>query len=346
MIYSIKRFGQLFVLLFLSLLLQNCAENDALDTATNPTEETATAFISMDNATVVESFEDGEVAPRTNSFYTFNTLNQALHCTGLGAVLGHGLNTIYAPSDAAFAKLGLNAHNVCHELSPATLKEILLYHVVTDELVDLREVGCQEMANGDLTQRSIAQHRFFINESNIYRAFTQVGHTYKLRVYVIPDVLEVPNDNIVETASEASIFESLVAAVLAADPAIAAALSDDDAIFTVFAPTNAAFHDLIAAFGASSLNELVHIVGVETLSTILLYHVVDACAFSNDLRDGLRLTTLQGEKVEIDLHNLQVIDKTDTPAGLEVDLLDIRTDNGVVHGIDKVLLPQEVLNDL
>ncbi|MEM9887698.1 MAG: fasciclin domain-containing protein [Bacteroidota bacterium] len=346
MFYLLKRSGQLFALLVLSLSLQNCAENDTLSTIPDSVEETPIAFINMENATEVESLDDTEIESRTNSFYTFNTLNQALHCTGLGAVLGHGLNTIYAPSDAAFAKLGLNAHNVCSELSISTLKEILLYHVVTDELTGLHEVGCQKMANGDITQRSIEQHRFFINESIIYRAFTQVGHTYKLRVFVITDVLEVPMDNIVETASETSIFESLVAAVLAADPAIAAALSDDDAILTVFAPTNAAFHDLIAAFGASSLNELVHIVGVETLSTILLYHVVDACAFSNDLSDGLKLTTLQGEKVEIDLHNLQVIDKTHDPAGLEVELLDILTANGVVHGIDKVLLPQEVLNNL
>ncbi|MEN0048133.1 MAG: fasciclin domain-containing protein [Bacteroidota bacterium] len=340
------RVGQLSLLLTLVLLLQNCAENDLVDTATATQQEEVATLIDMETAMEVESFEEGEIESRTRSFYTFNTLNQALHCTGLGAVLGDGINTIYAPSDAAFAKLGLDAHNVCSALGESTLQEILLYHVVPSDLVSLSEVGCQKMANGDLTQRINKSHRFFINDAQIYRAFTQVGHDYKLRVYVITDVLEVPDNNIVETADGASVFKSLVAAVLAADPAIAAALSDEDAIFTVFAPTNEAFDDLIAAFGASSLDELVDIVGVETLSTILLYHVVDACAFSNDLKDGLRLTTLQGEKVEIDLHDLTIIDKTDAPAGLEVELLDILTSNGIVHGIDKVLLPQEVLDNL
>ncbi|MEM8527428.1 MAG: fasciclin domain-containing protein [Bacteroidota bacterium] len=340
------RVGQLSLLLTLVFLLQNCAENDLVDTATTTQKEEVSALIDMETAMEVEFLEESEIESRTRSFYTFHTLNQALHCTGLGAVLGDGINTIYAPSDAAFAKAGLNAHNVCSALSKSTLSNILLYHVVPADLVSLREVGCQEMANGDLTQRRNESHRFFIHDAQIYRAFTQVGHDYKLRVYVITDVLEVPDQNIVETADGAPVFESLVAAVLAADPAIAAALSDEDAIFTVFAPTNEAFGNLIASFGASSLEELVDIVGIETLSTILLYHVVDACAFSNDLEDGLRLTTLQGEKVEIDLNNLTIIDKTNTPADLEVELLDILTANGIVHGIDKVLLPQAVLDNL
>ncbi|MEM1325975.1 MAG: fasciclin domain-containing protein [Bacteroidota bacterium] len=341
---SIRQIGQLFLLLAFSLVLQNCADNESLVTTPEPTTDEA-ALIDMETATDLESFETTTIESRTNSFYTFNTLNQALHCTGLGRVLGHGLNTIYAPSDAAFAKLGLNAHNVCN-LGKSALTEILLYHVVESKLIDIHKVGCLEMANGDITQRSIKNRCFLINESQIYRAFTQVGHDYKLRVYVITDVLDIPDNNIVETASKSSAFQSLVKAVLAADPAIAAALSDDHEIYTVFAPTDEAFHDLTASFGASSVDELIHIVGTKTLSTILLYHVVDACAFSNDLKDGLKLTTLQGEKVEIDLHNLQVIDKTDHPADLEVNLLDIRTANGVVHGIDKVLLPQEVLNNL
>jgi len=339
-----KRTGQLSVLFVFALMMQNCTEEDVV--STTPSEDTVEAFINMDNAIEVESFEDSEIESRTRRFYTFTTLSQALSCTGLGAVLADGENTIYAPSDAAFDKLGLDVHNVCSALSIETLTEILLYHVVPSRLVSPRDLGCKEMANGDIAQTAIKSHRLFINDSRIYRAFTQVGHDYRLRVYAVTDVLEVPSNNIVATAASASVFESLVAAVLAADPAIAAALSDEDAVYTVFAPTNDAFSDLIAAFGASSLEELVGIVGVDALSTILLYHVVDACAFSNDLEDGLRVTTLQGEQLEIDLDNLSVLDKTDTPSGLEVELLDILTSNGVVHGIDKVLLPQAILDIL
>ena len=197
--------------------------------------------------------------------------------------------------------------------------------------------------NGDLihVQRP-RYYRYLVNDTRAYLRF----RSGKLTVYAIQDVLSVPDKTIVETAQAADDFNALVAAVLAADPAIASALSDPDAIYTVFAPTDQAFADLLDALGVGSLEEAVAAVGVDGLSTILLYHVIDACAFSNDLKDGQKLTTLQGEQLLIDLDNLAIIDKTGMPAQLIVPLLDIRTSNGVIHAIDKVLLPQEIINSL
>ncbi|MEM8529085.1 MAG: fasciclin domain-containing protein [Bacteroidota bacterium] len=338
MSYSINKILALFIL---AVLLQNCAENELLNTAT---VAKAPQIIQMEKATEVEYLEDAEVESRTH--VSFNTLNQALECTGLGAALASGQNTVYAPTDAAFAKLGLTAGNICEALDTETLSNILLYHVTTSNLVSLSKRGCLEMANGDVAQLVRRSHRLEINESRISLLFNQRNGSALLRLYVIDNVLEVPTDNIVETAASVSIFESLVAAVLAADPSIAAALSDNDAVFTVFAPTNDAFSDLIVALGANSLEEVVATVGVDALSTILLYHVVDACAFSNNLSDGLAITTLQGEELVVDLDNLSILDKTDAPAGLVVDLIDIRTANGIVHTIDKVLLPQEIIDAL
>ena len=336
------------LLLVLALFLQNCAEDDEVSTSQTATLTETELAINVDQAEELEELgqpESGDLQARTSSYYSFNTLNQALHCTGLNEALFSGHKTIYAPSDAAFAKLGLDAHNVCEVLDTETLTNILLYHVV-DDFVSLRERGCVEMLNGDITQVAVRNHRLFINDSRIYLAFNQKGRHYFLRVYAINEVLEVPEDNIVETASGADQFSVLVDAVLAADPAIAEALSDEDAIYTVFAPTNEAFVDLLEALGVSTLDELVAAIGVEGLSTVLLYHVVDGCAFSNDLKDGLRLETLQGEKLKVDLDNLSLIDKTDTPAGLDAEGLDILTSNGIVHTIDKVLLPDAILQNL
>lgn len=345
MITLVRRFGQLTCLLAVVFLMQNCTEDKLIQDANLETVE-ATALIDMEQASEMEYLEEAVLESRTRAYYTFNTLNQALSCTGLDAVLGEGKNTVYAPSDAAFEKLGLDRDNICEALDAETLSEILLYHVVPANIVRLWDRGCVEMANGDLAQISSQSYRLFLNESKIYRAFTLYGREYKLRVYAITDVLEVPTDNIVTTAAGADVFASLVDAVLAADPSIAAALSDEDAIYTVFAPTNQAFADLLAAFELNSLAELVDVIGVDALSQVLLYHVVDACAFSNNLEDGLRIGTLQGEELEIDLENLSILDKTEVAAGLEVDLLDIRTSNGVVHAINKVLLPQAVLDSL
>ena len=339
---SINRFGSIFFFLFLALFFHNCEKNEIPSTEEIEVAEDFPT-IEMETASEVEYLDDdNEIRSRTSGFFTFRTLNKALRCTGLNAALFDGRNTIYAPSDAAFAKLGLNAHNVCEALDATTLSNILLYHVSAGN-VRLSKQGCLEMANGDIAQLSRNRLRFLINESRIYLAFTQRTRNARLRVYVITDVLTVSDQTIVGAASNTDVFQSLVAAVTAADPSIAQALSNPDAVFTVFAPTNEAFANLITALGASSLEDLVNQVGVEALSTILLYHVVDACAFSNDLEDGQELVTLQGETLEVDLANLAILDKTDDPSGLVVDLLDIRTANGVVHGINKVLLPDAII---
>jgi transforming growth factor-beta-induced protein len=336
--------SKVLLFLVLALTLQNCEEDTYSATTESPIE--MENQIALDEAEELETLTtDDDVETRTYTRVTFNTLNQALKCTNLNSALFSGHKTIYAPTDAAFAKLGLTADNVCEALDVETLTNILLYHVV-DRNVPLTERGCVEMLNGDITQVSVRNRGLFINRSNISLVFSQKGSNYLLRVYAIGDVLQVPDKNIVETASGASQFSSLVAAVLAANPAIAQALSDEDQILTVFAPTNEAFNNLIRQLGATSLQDLVNRVGVEALSTILLYHVVDGCAFSNDLQQGQQLTTLQGEKLRVDLRNLAIIDKTNTPARLDPNGLDILTSNGIVHTINKVLLPDAILQNL
>jgi len=268
--------------------------------------------------------------------FSFRTLNAALHCTGLASAVRNAEWTVYAPSDRAFAKLGLNRSNICDAIDKETLTEILLYHV-NEAKIGIREKGCFQQLNGDILQvKRPSFRKYILNE------FT----SRRLSVYAIEDVLTLPASNIVETAVAADDFNALVAAVTAADPSIAAALSDEDAVFTVFAPTDEAFGNLLGALGVSSLEEAVAAIGVEGLSTVLLYHVVDGCAVSNALVDGSDVPTLQGETLGIDLSQLAIIDKTGAPSGLITSLLDIRTSNGVVHAIDKVLLPQAILDAL
>ena len=148
---------------------------------------------------------------------------------------------------------------------------------------------------------------------------------------------------IVETAVAAGNFKTLAAALQAAD--LVDALQGEGP-FTVFAPTDQAFVDLLGALNLNSLEEVVAAIGVEGLTSILLYHVVDACAVSNSLENDAAIPTLLGEEVIVDLDNLGIIDKTGTASGLIPELLDIRTNNGVIHAIDKVLIPQVILDQL
>ncbi len=328
---------------FIAIIFASCEQKEV--TGIEDTLNESLTEVSLNAASEFEAFMQPEEIEERN--ITFNTLNQALQCTGLTSAVFSGQKTIYAPTDDAFAQLGLDANSVC-DIPTDQLVAILTYHV-TDGFEFGFGQGCITQVDGNVAQ--ITRESFFdrsINDSRVIASFAQFGFhpQYLLRVFVIESVLTPPTNNIVATASSVSDFSSLVAAVVAADPAIAAALSDEDAVYTVFAPTNQAFADLLGALGFNSLGDLVNGIGVDNLSTVLLYHVVDGCAFSNDLSDGLRIHTLQGERLKVDLGNLSLIDKSDTPSRLDPAGLDIITSNGIVHTIDKVLLPDAILEQL
>jgi len=161
--------------------------------------------------------------------------------------------------------------------------------------------------------------------------------------------MEPEEDNIVEAAQATSELSTLVAALQKADESanndLITALSGDGP-FTVFAPTNQAFTDLLAQLdGFDSLDDFSSEQLQDLLAVILTYHVVADAALSTDLSNGMSLTTLQGSSLEVSTEGgVFIQDATDVPA--EVIDPDIEVSNGVVHIIDKVLLPQAILDEL
>lgn len=156
--------------------------------------------------------------------------------------------------------------------------------------------------------------------------------------------------NIVETALATADLSSLVSALQKADESasndLVSALSGDGP-FTVFAPTNAAFNDLFAQLdGFDSLDDFNTEELQNLLATILTYHViVGAAAQSTDLSDGQTLATLQGTTLTVATQGgVFISDATDVSA--EVTTANVETTNGVVHIINKVLLPQAILDEL
>ncbi|MCL6266469.1 fasciclin domain-containing protein [Flagellimonas myxillae] len=156
--------------------------------------------------------------------------------------------------------------------------------------------------------------------------------------------------NIVEAAQATADLSSLVSALQKADESanndLISALSGDGP-FTVFAPTNAAFADLLAQLdGFDSLDDFNSEQLQDLLATILTYHVISGtAAMSTDLTDGQSLTTLQGATLSVSLDG-GVFIGDDTDADAQVTAADVETSNGVVHIINKVLLPQTILDDL
>ena len=329
----------------LAIFVAGCAKEDV--TTINEQDDFLTELIaSLENA---EPMEEGVELRSRYKRSTFYTLRAALKCTGLSGVLKNRDLTIFAPDDAAFAKLGLDKDNICDAFDKETLTNILTYHVFGERILVVRP-GSLTMLNGSpaniiskpISIRGDYFKRYLINGSRLIGR----GKCRGIKTFVINGVLLPPSSNIVEAASATDKFSVLVQAVLAADPGVAEALSAPGAGVTVFAPTNQAFLDLLAALNLASLEDAVAALGVEGLTKVLQYHVVPAVAYSTDLVDGAELPTLQGETITVDLENLQLLDKSGAPTGLVGDCLDIVASNGIVHTIDRILLPQEIIDAL
>ncbi|WP_245264797.1 fasciclin domain-containing protein [Aquamicrobium defluvii] len=132
--------------------------------------------------------------------------------------------------------------------------------------------------------------------------------------------------DIIDTAVAAGDFTTLVAAVQAAG------LVDTlkgEGLFTVFAPNDAAF----AALPAGTVDTLLKPENKDQLVSILTYHVVRGAVMSSDLTEGMMAATVQGANVTFTLDGGAKVDDAN------ITKADIAASNGVIHVIDKVIMP-------
>lgn len=151
-----------------------------------------------------------------------------------------------------------------------------------------------------------------------------------LESWMIDNSIFETNNNTSETVVEIAVsnpdFSTLVAAVTKAD--LTDALSSKGP-FTVFAPTNEAFDKLFKQLGVEGIDDL----SAEQLKPILTYHVVNGKVMSSDL-SNTSVATLNGKKINVDISDGVQINDSNVIAA------DIQGANGVVHVIDKVLIPE------
>lgn len=123
----------------------------------------------------------------------FDTLIAAVSCTDLVLPLdARGQYTVFAPTDAAFAELGLNADNICDALPTDALKNILTYHVAFGqrEAADVVSSSQIRMLNGSFTSITVDDGGAFINDAQI--VLTDVFATNGV-IHVIDGVLLPPS---------------------------------------------------------------------------------------------------------------------------------------------------------
>lgn len=294
-------------------------------------------------ATFFTSCEDDEMMdPETKSIVeivvddpNFSSLEAALTKAGLVSVLeGAGPFTVFAPDNDAFDALLTSLGVTLDDLTADDLTPILLYHVLGGSVMsgDLASqfytTSSNYGPNGEnlSLQVAVGAGVTLNGSSNVTTADVEASNGV---IHVIDQVLLPPS--VVDIAVNAG-FTSLVAAVV--QEGLDGTLSDGSAEFTVFAPTNLAFDNLLSALGLSSISEIPS----ATLTAALLYHVVDdANVMSSQLSDGMMVTTLGGDFTVNISGGTVTIDGANSDA--TVVITDIQGTNGIVHVIDTVLLP-------
>ena len=248
------------------------------------------------------------------------------HAELVSALQADGPFTVFAPTDDAFAAAGIDLSTFDTEEENATLVDILLYHVVSGEVTAsaVTDGMNAEALNGDDLSFTVTDGVVMVNDATVTSADVMASNGV---IHVIDKVLMPPADlgDIPTVAQGTGIHTSLVAAVTQAD--LVATLQGDGP-FTVFAPTDDAF----AAAGID-LEALDTDEGKAALTDILLYHVVAGEVPSSAVTDGLVAAAVNGDDLSFTVgDSVMVNDAT-------VVLADVPASNGVIHVIDKVLMP-------
>ena len=263
-------------------------------------------------------------------------LESATHTTLEAAILAAELDddlssegpfTLFAPTDAAFGLLPDGTVETLLMDPTGDLANILLHHVVSGSVAstDLSDNMVVETLFGKNVIVNITADGVFINNAKVSVVDVPADNGV---VHVIDAVL-LPTNTVLDVVLESEAHATLEAAILAAE------LDDDlsgEGPFTLFAPTDDAFGLLPDGTVETLLMD-----PTGDLATILLYHVLSGEVLSTDLTDQQMAMTLQGENVIVSITAEGVMINN-----AMVTVADIPADNGVVHVISAVLLPQSI----
>jgi transforming growth factor-beta-induced protein len=265
-----------------------------------------------------------------------STLVTALNAANLTSVLsGTGPFTVFAPSNAAFAKLAPGVLDLLIA-NPSALADVLKYHVVSGKVLssNLKSGMVQTLLTGKTIDVTASGMGVMLNgTSSVTTADVKAtnGVVHIIDEVLLPPGFEMPKKSIAAIASETPSLSILVQA-LTKFPDLVSALSTSGS-FTVFAPTNDAFAALLAATGQTSLNDIPESV----IERLLKYHVIaGASLMSGDLTDGQMAATLLSaeDKITVGINGADVkINQAN------VTTANIEASNGVIHIVDAVLVP-------
>lgn len=286
----------------------------------------------------------------------FDSLAVALTQTGLISNFDQSSDaktTVFAPTNTAFVNL-MDALGVTKmsEIDNEVLSKVLLYHVVSGEVAstNLSEGQLVKTLSGFTLRVSLTGGAKLFTTAEDFTNISSVdimannGIIHVIDEVLVPNAPGVPGNNsdiptktIATTAVDAG-FDSLVVALTRLN--LVSTFNDASASYTVFAPTNAAFVDLCDALGVTSIAQI----DLATLTAAINYHAVNGIISSPQLKNGQTITPLATSAANaIDVVVSESVQLRDVDNGLSnVTTADVWCTNGIIHIIDRVLLPVDL----
>ena len=278
-------------------------------------------------ATASRSEGDQNIVRTAIAAGQFTTLASLLTKAGLVDTLSTGGPfTVFAPTDAAFAtvpKATLDALAA----NPALLKSVLLYHVVPGRATaaDVLRLSSAKTLEGRSLAIKVVDGSVYVDRAKVTTPDVTASNGV---IHVIDSVLipkAAPAKNIVQTAIGAGQFKTLTSLLTKAG--LAGTLKGKGP-FTVFAPTDKAFAEVPKATLSALAKDKAK------LRAVLLYHVVEGKVTAAQAMKLRSAKTLNGKRVAIRVKGAKVL-----VGGGTVIRADVEASNGVVHVINKVLIP-------
>ena len=323
-LFSLKSYA---VLLACTLVFSSCKKEDDTPTPVTPQMSTiAEIAVANGNFTILV-----DALTRTGLDVTVADANQTL--------------TVFAPTDDAFmdllSELGLSSlDEVEAALGTDGLQNVLLYHVlgsvVTSTMVPtgyVRTLATNATSDALSIYTSTTAGVIINDRATVTTADVMASNGV---IHIIDQVI-LPM-SIYQLLEVNPTYATLTAALGIADGGLDALMSDPTSgPFTLFAPDEVAFGNLLIELNLADVPALVDALGTDGLSGVLTYHVVSGNVNSDEVPSG-SVQTVNGQNISIDLSNGVVI--TDTQNRMStVTSVDIQGTNGVIHGINTVILP-------
>lgn len=308
---SVVNLKNVFVLTAISFALSACQDNEPLKPQT-----IADVISERDN---------------------LNVLRAALKHAGYSDELRTENLTFFAPTDSAFKSLGISDVNGVAAIHKDTLRRMLQYYLVPQKL-SLQELavadsvkGVKTLAKSNLFFKKKADG-LYVNGSKISQGDIKTDNGL---IHLMNKPYGVPSGNVLQTVKADTTLSLFYVALeeLSVNTTFNAMLTSDSTSFTFLAPDNRAFRELGYPDAAS-----IRAMNKGLLTSIIYYHVLKGRVYFVDFKFGT-LGSFEGKPIVVTVNNgVKLLGRGNTDPS-NVIKNDIAATNGVLHIIDRIMLP-------